>query len=289
MPHASHPAVAPHWLTGQTIHPGLRLALGLERGDGWRAIDPMAPRFALCLIEAGSALVELDGGATLLTAPAVLLCDERTRPRALQAQRLQCRTVYFHPTTVNAEFDLATLRAGDPGFSDSTRRDLYLLAPFLAGVTALALAPSSETRVRDGLCRLEAEASEQGEWNWPCRTRSFLIETLFALRLLAEQRTPTLAGEPSRLDQALLLVHERFATSFTLDELARWVGSNRTSINRHFRARVGQSVRAYVIALRLEMATRLLRETLLPIAEIVGYDNQSHFARAYRDAYCWLR
>ncbi|GHD62102.1 helix-turn-helix domain-containing protein [Jeongeupia chitinilytica] len=305
--HLSQPVDAdvltPHWLTGQVIHPGLRLALGVEHAGAWRAAEPDEPRFALSLIEAGSALIECAGVSTLVSAPMVVLLDERTRPRVQQAQQLRCVTVYFHPLAVNAAFDLATVRGETASLSDSTRRDLYLLGPFLAGATLLALSPAAALRVRDGLRQLEREARTQDEWNWPCRTRAFLIELLFVLRLQAETPTPALAGEASRLDQALLLVHERFASAFTLDDLARWVGSNRTSVNRHFRERVGQSVRSYVIALRMAMATRLLRETALPVAEIVGrvgYDNQSHFSRAfragtgmtptqYRDTYGWLR
>ena len=86
----------------------------------------------------------------------------------------------------------------------------------------------------------------------------------------------------------LLYVHERFNTEFTLDDVARWCASNRTQVNRRFRELTGQSLRQYVINLRMRVASSLLRDTGLPITEImtrVGYENGSNFTRTFRAAF----
>ncbi|WP_169307277.1 helix-turn-helix domain-containing protein [Chitiniphilus eburneus] len=254
--------------------------------------QPDAPRFAICLIHSGSATVTLNGQRLLLGAPAVLLLDDRERPQLDRTQGLAIETVYFHPGIINSAFTLENLHGASPGFSGTLEYDFYLLQPLLPPDPArriLKLSPQQARHLRQLVANIANEAASQPDQSWPCRTRSWLFELLFCLRAAnqAANQAATLAlpSQANRLDDALLLVHERYHTRFTIAELARWCGSNRTSLNVHFRNLTGASVHDYVIRLRMDTAAALLRDTLLPVGEImtrVGYENPSHFSRIFR-------
>jgi AraC-like DNA-binding protein len=167
-------------------------------------------------------------------------------------------------------------------------------------------------RVRGSIDLAAAESRTQPDKYWPCRVRSFLIEALFQLRMLtpvplssvslAKLVSPMGDVQGNRVARAMSFLQERYQSDFTLSEVARACCTNRTTLNAEFRTATGMTVRAYTISLRMKMAAGMLRDTALPVAEImnrVGYENPSHFTRAfretigtsprdYRNTQCWI-
>jgi len=272
--------------TGRLHHEGWRFPIGMARGVLPPPPAPECFRFAVVVIEKGAGLVALGGHQFLVTAPSVLLLDESLRPDFIAPDLLRICSLTFEPSALNVAFAPERLRAGIAGFSDSERRDFYLLHDFVQDVPARrvqSLAPGTWQRVEECLRRIEEEGARQSDHNWPCRIRSFVIELLFCLRLSATEGVAPITA--TGLDRALVLVHQRFAEDFSVETLARWSHTNRTTLNTHFLARTGMPVKAYVASLRMNLAASLLRDTLLPVSEIlgrVGYQNASHFARAFR-------
>ncbi|KAF0815242.1 Regulatory protein SoxS [Andreprevotia sp. IGB-42] len=282
----------PPGILGRDIYPGYLLPLSVHAGNSLLMADATHPRFAIVHVQQGSCLLAHGGEPIIVTAPAVLLLDEQSRPAVLRAAGLVLETTYFHPNIVNSAFFSPQVLKDTEWFEGTTNQDAYLLRLFLDVARVgkpLPLPPMAQKQLASSFARIAEEGRAQRNGDWPCRARSWLIELLFHLRVLAESapadHMPAASG--SRLDQALLVVHDRYNTSITLDELARLCGSNRTTLNTHFRTVTGQSVRAYIIGLRMQMAATLLRDTLLPITEImsrVGYDNPSNFTRTFRSA-----
>ncbi|SMC19173.1 AraC-type DNA-binding protein [Andreprevotia lacus DSM 23236] len=300
-------ALPPLAVIGRSIYPDLVMPIAVAEGEVLAPADPAHPRYVIVHVRQGSALLSLHGQPVLVSAPAVLLLDESSRPAIIRATRLALSCVYFHPCVVNSVFSIEALQS-TPWFDGTASQDAWLLQPFLDAIhmgQPLTLLPALHAQLAAACARIAAEGDEQRDGNWPCRMRSWLIELLFRLRVLSDDAPAhaSTAATGHRLDQVLLLVHDRYNTSFTLDELARWCGSNRTTLNQHFRKLTGQSVRAYTIALRMQMAATLLRDTLLPVSEVmerVGYDNPSNFTRTfrqttgvtprqYRTAECWMQ
>ncbi len=280
------PALVP--FVGRQFFPGYQLPISV--GDYAAAVPPAAS-FGLVHIAHGTGLIAGPDGPILVSAPAIVLLDDRTRPALVRSGSLRLKAIFFAPSLINALFDAALLQAGTR-FDGTAEQDAYLLQRFVDPTVIgrpLIVPPALHERIEEAFACITAEGTIQSDDNWPCRTRSWLIELMFRLRI--EPPRPLLAtlqlNPDSGLDRSLLLVHEHFNTAFTLDDLARWCGSNRTQLNLHFRRLTGQSVRQYVIGLRMRVASTLLRETGLPIAEImdrVGYDDPSNFTRTFRAA-----
>src|ERR1035438_8905311 len=78
---------------------------------------------------------------------------------------------------------------------------------------------------------------------------------------------------------------EHLAEEFSLPRLAEQDGMSEFHFNRPFKTATGVPPSQYQIKLRIDAARRLLRETknsVITIANEVGYSNPSHFAQLFR-------
>jgi len=103
---------------------------------------------------------------------------------------------------------------------------------------------------------------------------------------LPEDATGWLAGLRDRfVGKALALLHERPDRDWTVDDLAREVGLSRSALHERFVQYVGQPPMQYLANWRIQVGTRLLREsnqTVATIAQEVGYDSEAAFSRAFK-------
>lgn len=93
-------------------------------------------------------------------------------------------------------------------------------------------------------------------------------------------------------DEALLAVlramEANIETPLARDRLAAIAGLSLRQLERLFRVRLGRSIHAHYLALRLDRARQLLRETSLPVLEVAlatGFGSASQFARAFARAH----
>jgi len=106
---------------------------------------------------------------------------------------------------------------------------------------------------------MEALSAEQGGW-------------------LAALRDP-LAG------RAIQLIHAAPAEPWTVEALARRVGTSRSTLAGRFKALLGHPPMHYLGSWRIQRATRHLLQDRIAIASIataVGYESEAAFHRAFR-------
>lgn len=80
----------------------------------------------------------------------------------------------------------------------------------------------------------------------------------------------------------------QLAEKITLDELAAVCGLGRFHFLRQFKQTIGMTPHAWLLRLRLEQACALLargKQTISDVAQDVGFYDQSHFNRAFRQAF----
>lgn len=87
------------------------------------------------------------------------------------------------------------------------------------------------------------------------------------------------------LNKVKCYLEEHYREDPDLNRLASMVGFNRRKLTEQFKATFGKTVREYNQELRMEKAKALLQHsdtTVTRIADGVGYDHQSNFAKAFR-------
>ena len=107
--------------------------------------------------------------------------------------------------------------------------------------------------------------------------------------LLAQQPgIKSVLRAPHRRDPFTFL-ERHYDKPLTLEDLAYLTGQSVSTFQRHFRARTGQSPRAWIVARRMQAACELLQQhrvqSVAEAATAVGYRNTSHFIAAYRNTY----
>ena len=81
---------------------------------------------------------------------------------------------------------------------------------------------------------------------------------------------------------------EHLAERITIEDLSRQFLMNPTTLKKVFRNVYGTSIAAHIKQHRMERAANLLKETDMTIARIalaVGYESQSRFSAAFKEAY----
>jgi AraC-like DNA-binding protein len=87
---------------------------------------------------------------------------------------------------------------------------------------------------------------------------------------------------------ALSAIHRDPGHDWTVEELARACNLSRSAFAARFAARVGKPPATYLVHVRLDAATDLLRDTSIPvmlIAKNVGYTSEAAFSRAFKNRY----
>jgi AraC-like DNA-binding protein len=97
--------------------------------------------------------------------------------------------------------------------------------------------------------------------------------------------TPAMSAKSDLAHEAKLILDATLAAPPTAEDLARRLGTNRTTLRRLFKKTFGISILNYVTSHRLEVARVLLRQGHLQIAEIaykMGYSDPANFTAAYK-------
>lgn len=103
----------------------------------------------------------------------------------------------------------------------------------------------------------------------------------------AEERPARGALTPWQRERAEAMLLAGLEGETSLDDVARDCGLSRARFTRAFARSVGLAPRAWLRAMRVETAKRLMRDrsrTLSEIAAITGFADQSHLSRTFKRA-----
>ena len=106
---------------------------------------------------------------------------------------------------------------------------------------------------------------------------------------LPDGQTGWLAGlRDPFVARALALMHRNAARDWTVEELGREVGLSRSALADRFTRLIGVAPMHYLADWRMQIATEKLRNTngsLAQVAQIVGYESEAAFSRAFKKAF----
>lgn len=170
--------------------------------------------------------------------------------------------------------------------------DLRPFNPLIAALPRMMHLPAERSGGWIGpvISQAAAESAQQGRGSGAVLER--LSEMMFVdtVRRYLESAPGGGAGWLSGLrdryvGRALALIHERPAHPWTVDKLGREVGLSRSALHERFNQHLGQAPAQYLASWRIQLGSRLLRETqrtVVSIAQDVGYESEAAFSRAFR-------
>lgn len=115
---------------------------------------------------------------------------------------------------------------------------------------------------------------------------------LFMDHLIHSTASPVSKGGNRMRDfyikEAISYIEQNFQNDISIEDIASFCGLNRSYFGKIFHDTVGKSPQAFLISYRMTKAGELLKLTNLSITDIgnaVGYPNQLHFSRAFKNFY----
>lgn len=90
------------------------------------------------------------------------------------------------------------------------------------------------------------------------------------------------------IHEALVFIEQNFQNEISVEDIAAVCGLNRSYFGKIFKDGIGKSPQEFLLNYRMVKAAELLKLTKLSIGDIgnaVGYTNQLHFSRAFKNVY----
>jgi AraC-like DNA-binding protein len=147
-----------------------------------------------------------------------------------------------------------------------------------------------DTRLAAQLVRLHDSMQHgggAGSLNAQTQWLTLLEYLLRQSRAIVPERVPG-ALSPGQWNRVREYCFSRLADKITLEELAGLCGLGRFQFLKQFKLSIGMTPHAWLLRLRLERACELLlqgSQAIATVAQAVGFYDQSHFNRAFRQAY----
>ena len=282
-----------YFTEGRKYYPGYQLPIYHTNENCFSDGANKRDHYKMIFVVTGTGILTLNNRKQIIVAPSAL-CLNETDTFLLESEvSLQCTAIFFHPQIINQHFDFPVLKASNNQLSVNETQDLYWLNPFFKKtneyIGLLHLGPGNAHRISNIIDNIKDALDIQKDNDWPCRSRTYLIEMLFLLsRLLIIDETlesVELNKDPGETKEIILYLYTDYRNKITIQELTEKFHINRTSLTERFREITGYPVMEYLIRLRLYLASKMLKETLLPVSEIierVGFSDLTHFGRMFK-------
>ncbi len=250
-------------------------------------------RLKLVLIESGAGIITIGGRKLAFTAPMLLCLSPGDQIELILNSNLKAKAFHFHPLFINRALSLEILEGGDDGLSETDLADIRLLWPFLRRndiyFGQLDIEPEVFERVSGLFEAIDHDLRKAKGKHQLCMVRAHVLELLFLLenlRIPYEADSIRLAdGQRQDMRQVLHYLHMNYQCKIAIPELCAAFHVNRTTLQKQFQEVAGISILAYLIRLRIRLSAILLRDTGLPIYEIVrrlGFKDNAHFTKMFR-------
>lgn len=271
------------------------LAISVHESNGIDNTKVLGERYCIVIIEQGSGLMMINDKAYAFMSPCIL-CINEVEHIVIDDQEVKCFVVYFHPSAINVIYDYDNIRNYSKENSLIFEQEAYWISTFIERNSQyhgyMAVGHNTIKRFITLANDIRTQLEDQAVMKWPCRSRSYLIEMLFAITNLIEndcQNNNYLLDieidRSSIMYPVLTYIYNHYNEQLSVVDITTRFGINRTTLAKKMKETVGDSLISYINRIRIEMAMLLLSDTELPVSEImyrVGFIDSSHFSRVFK-------
>lgn len=242
---------------------------------------PVSERLTLVLATDGKANVELNGVMITIIAPCAICLSDSDTIAVIENSRLYAQSFSLNPSFMNNRTTFKQIKSNINPQSECeyTRDVMGLFSKRCTGYNGiLDLPPQHYINVFEWLSIIGNEMSAQSDGRWTCRVRAHFLRILNLLDdLYANKGAYQSDKQSSPVDFIMEYIHVHYMDEITLTKLCSLTHINRTTLNKLFKQRTGQTIIDYLLTYRLRVAKELMAHTGLTLDEIArstgfGYD-----------------
>ena len=264
------------------------------KNDKLESINIKDNYFLLIILSKGRLEFNIGGQKITATAPAFLCFDESENPVLISKTKAQYTCIYFHPTFLNVNMTFKLLRSNSYNDIASTH-DMFLLKPFINKEYVIPIIDTGVEKIETSAEYMAKELTEQRDWYWSCRGRSYFMEIIIALErmygligygLTHKKSDTTPIIKNTKLRDAVLYIESHYGDSITLSDISANAGINHTTLTALMKEELGCTAIEYLMQYRITIAKKQLGFTDVPIKDIanmVGFKTVQHFNRIFKE------
>lgn len=249
--------------------------------------------FRLIMIEEGAGISKINSLKTILISPTIICLSENDNICLDESKNIVAKVLYFHPSLINTALTIENIRDTPNSLSLTDKQDICLFKPFVERNNSfwgqLNINPMLSQRISNIFNSIDNVVNTQGDKFWPCHIRSYLLELLLIIEriyLSPDSKNEILLPlTKDEIHSILLYIHTNYENKITVENLCSIFHINRTTLQEKFKSTTGLSIINYLIKLRIKLSSTMLRDTKLPISEIMlrsGFNDSTHFGKMFR-------
>lgn len=249
--------------------------------------------FKFILVSEGTGILELNQKKFVLMAPTIFCLNEMDVLHIDDPKNIKTKSIHFLPSLVNDVFSIENIRDDALQLTDSQNRDYYLFQPFIIrsndNIGQLNIDMITAQRISEFMNYLDTELASLSNNFWRCRSRSYFLQILFFLQHICTEKEVSnkfeILNDSDISNKILLYLHANYEKKISLQQLTEVFHINRTTLAGEFQKTTNLSIFEYLIRLRVHMASIMIKNTDLPINEIMyrtGFNDITHFGRMFR-------
>ncbi len=283
-----------HITVGRKYNEGKVAFVECVKNGSFDNINIKGKCFLLIILTKGKLEFKVDGEKITAVAPSFLCFDELENPVLVSKSKAHYTCVYFHPKFLNINMTFELLRSSKYG-DIATTHDMFMLKPFIDKAYVIAIAETQVEKIEQSADYMLEELTEQRDWYWSCRGRSYFMEIIIALERmygligygLTHQKSDNapIIKNP-KLRDAVLYIESHYGDSITLSDISANAGINHTTLTALMKEELGCTAIEYLMQYRITIAKKQLAFTDVPIkdvANMVGFKTVQHFNRIFKE------
>lgn len=283
-----------HITVGRSYNAGKVAFVECLRDGSLNNIDIKNKCFLLIILTKGRLKFEVGGEDVTAAAPSFLCFDETENPVLVSKTKARYTCIYFHPKFLNINMTFELLRSKN--YSDiATTHDMFMLKPFIDKAYVIPIVETQVEKIEHSADYMLEELTQQRDWYWSCRGRSYFMEIIIALErmygligygLTHQKSDNTPIIKAPKLRDAVLYIEGHYAENITLLNISKESGINHTTLTALMKQELGCTAIGYLMKYRITVSKKQLAFTEVPIKDIanmVGFKTVQHFGRIFKE------
>ena len=260
------------------------------------ALDNIAIKdkcFLLIILTKGKMEFHVGGERIIAKAPSFICFDESEDPVLVSKSKARYTCVYFHPKFLNINMTFEFLRSVEYG-DIATTHDMFMLKPFIDKAYVIPIVDAQVEKIEHAADYMLEELTEQRDWYWSCRGRSYFMEIIIALERMygligyglthqKSDNTPIIKNP--KLRDVVLYIEGHYEENITLSNISANAQINHTTLTALMKEELGCTAIEYLMKYRITVSKKQLAFTEVPIKDIanmVGFKTVQHFNRIFK-------
>ncbi len=171
---------------------------------------------------------------------------------------------------------------------------MFMLKPFINKAYIIPIIDTGVEKIERSVEYMAKELTDQHDWYWSCRGRSYFMEIIIALErmygligygisLQKADNTPVINNP--KLHDALLYIEGHYSENITLADISQSAGLTHTALTKLIKQELGCTAMKYLMRHRITVSKKQLAFTDVPIKDIaglVGFKTVQHFNRIFK-------